>query len=361
MEYIRAWAEVDTSRLINNVRAIKSVIPAKSSLMAVVKADAYGHGAHVLPRILLENGADSLGVAICEEGVALRESGITAPILVMGYTPRPLLETAIDNNLISTVFSAESCAALSKICAKQNKKAEVHIKIDTGMSRLGIPLDCETSDTVCGILRDPAFNVTGICTHFAASDDFMCEQYDRFMHFLGLLASRGVPVDQLVSHAGASGMLASGRDMYLDMVRIGIMLYGLSPIRPGLDIKPVMRLMSRVSMVKIVPPGTGISYNRLFTTSRESKIATISIGYADGYSRALTNKGIVSIRGRKAPIVGAVCMDQCMADVTDLPFDIPPGEPVVMFDDADAVASQIGTIGYEVVCAVSKRVPRIYA
>ena len=385
MDYRRAWAEIDMDRLIHNTRAIRRVIPKSTRLLAAVKADAYGHGAVEVSKTLLQNGVDVLGVALCEEGIKLRESNITAPILVMSYTPEPLLEAVTAHGLIQTIFSSESHRALAKTAARQGKKAEIHIKIDTGMGRLGFLPGPESADKICGILREPSLQITGIYTHFATSDaidaSFMYKQYARFKCMLDLLKQRGAPIDCWLKHAGNSGMLAQtlredfvspGFDMFMDMVRIGIMLYGLPPseamipVCETLGLKPAMRLMTRISMTKTLPPGSGVSYGHLFRTDRETIVATLPIGYADGYPRLLSNKGHVSVRGYAAPIIGAICMDQCMIDVTDIPdaHSIKSGEVVTMFGDpslsAEDLAAQIGTIGYELVCGVGKRVPRVY-
>ncbi|MCL2399969.1 MAG: alanine racemase [Defluviitaleaceae bacterium] len=385
MEYRRAWAEIDINRLIHNVRTVRNAIPKQTKLLAAVKADAYGHGAVEVAKTLLENGADTLGVALCEEGIKLRKNNITAPILVMSYTPEPLLKSVVDNGLIQTIFSAEGYKSLSQAAARCNKKAEVHIKIDTGMGRLGFLPEHAAVDTICNILEDPFLHVTGIYTHFATSDaidaSFMYEQYSRFRYILNLLEHRGVNVKHLVKHAGNSGMLAQtlqenfvkpNFDMFMDMVRIGIMLYGLPPssamshVCDTLGLKPVMRLMTRISMTKVLPPGSGISYGHLFHTERDTLVATLPIGYADGYPRLLSNKGKVIVNGHTVPIIGAICMDQCMIDVTEVPDSksIKPGDEVVVFGGlglcADDLANEIGTIGYELVCGIGKRVPRVY-
>lgn len=383
MEYRRAWAEIDITRLTHNVRAIRQAIPAKTKLLAAVKADAYGHGANEVARTLLENGADALGVALCEEGISLRKSGIAAPILIMSYTPEPLLEAVVTYGLVQTIFSAESHIALAHTAVKCGKKAEVHIKIDTGMGRLGFLPGADAADAICRILQEPSLDVTGIYTHFATSDaldaSFMYEQYARYKHMLTLLRERGVDISRLLKHAGNSGMLSQTQregfwdhDIFLDMVRVGIMLYGLppssemTPVCNSLGLKPVMRLMTRISMTKTLPSGSGVSYGHLFCTKRETIVATLPIGYADGYPRLLSNKGKVLVNGHAAPIIGAICMDQCMVDVTDVPnaHDIKPGDEVIMFGDpgpcAEELAAQIGTIGYELTCGIGKRVPRIY-
>jgi len=381
MEYRRAWAEIDMSRLVNNIRAVRGAVPAETKLLAAVKADAYGHGAKEVAAALLENGADALGVALCEEGFSLRKSGVAAPILVMSYTPEPLLPAVVEHGLIQTIFSADSYQKLAEAAAGQGRRAEVHIKIDTGMGRLGFLPGAEAADRIASIFEEPSLHVSGIYTHFATSDaadaGFMYEQYERYRNMLIMLKERGIPVERLVKHAGNSGMMSqtvregfSAREMFMDMVRVGIMLYGLPPsaemagVCEDLGLEPVMRLMTRISMTKVLPPGSGVSYGHLFRTERETVVATLPIGYADGYPRLLSNKGRVLVNGHEAPIIGAICMDQCMVDVTDVPGPLKSGDEVVMFGglgaSAEDLAAEIGTIGYELVCGVGKRVPRIY-
>ena len=385
MDYRRAWAEIDLSCLGHNIKIVRAAIPSTACLLAAVKGDGYGHGALEVARVFLENGADVLGVALCEEGLALRKGGITAPILIMSYTPDPLHRAVVQHGLVQTIFSDECYRSLAEAAASLGKRAEVHIKIDTGMGRLGFLPGPESADKICRILEEPSLEVRGIFTHFATSDaleaGFMYEQYSRFHYMLRLLEERGVPVARLVKHAGNSGMITQTLregfippvfDMFMDMVRTGVLLYGLppskemSPVCDTMGLKPAMRLMTRVSMTKALPAGAGVSYGHLFRTKRETIVATLPIGYADGYPRLLSNKGSVLINGHSAPIIGAICMDQCMIDLTDIPKAqaIQAGDEVVMFGGegpcAEDLAAMIGTIGYELVCCVGKRVPRIY-
>ena len=383
MEYKRVWAEINLDNLAHNVAVIRSCIPAGTALMAVVKADAYGHGAVEVANTMLESGADTLGVAICEEGVQLRDAGVTAPILVMAFTPRPLLESVVKHNLIQTVFSKEGANALSQIAARHNTRAVVHIKIDTGMSRLGFLPNAASINDICDIASDPNIFVQGIYTHFATSDqpdhEFMFEQEARFAWVLDELQSRGLHI--MKRHMANSGAVAQivrknvanpiGNSIFMDYARVGVLLYGLPPSTElaedcaPLDLKPVMRFMTQVSMVKRLAAGVGISYGHIYKTTRESTIAVLPIGYADGYPRRLSRGGQVLVNGQLAPIAGAICMDQCMADVTDIPT-VAPGDPVVLIGSkeegvcADDLAKIVGTISYEVVCGVGKRVPRIY-
>jgi len=391
MNNIRAWAEIDIGRIAQNTAIIRKIVPVGTKLLAAVKADAYGHGAKEVAQTMLANGADILGVALCEEGIKLRQSGITAPILIMSYTPKPLLNEVLRYGLIQTIFSVDCYEDLADITAtfnakhNQAKQAEVHIKIDTGMGRLGFLPTTSAADDIFRVFCNNSLNVTGIYTHFATSDladaTFMYHQFDKFNNMLALLATRKVPVNRLIKHVGNSGMLAQSiktnfapqvSTMFLDMVRIGILLYGLPPsadmasVCNTLGLLPAMRLMTRISMTKTLPAGSGISYGHTFVTNRETLVATLPIGYADGFHRTLSNKATVLVRGFPAPVIGAICMDQCMIDVTDVPNaqKIKPGEPVVIFGEpnhtATDLASLIGTIGYELICGVGKRVPRIY-
>jgi len=359
---------------------IKKHITSDVNVMGIVKADGYGHGAVPVANALLSEGVRSLGVATCEEGVQLRENGITVPVLVMGFTPEPLLPYVLENNLTQTVFTADGANALASQAALYGKRATIHIEIDTGMRRLGFfPEDIQT---ICEIAANPNLFLEGIFTHFATSDaleeNFMREQIFRFEKMLAELKNRGLDIP--VKHMANSGALSQtlrGKNFFdkkkllSDAVRPGIMLYGHAPsaemsdICRALDLKPVMRLMSQVSMVKKLPADVGISYGHIYKTSRESTIAVLPIGYADGYPRRLSREGRVLVNGKFAPIAGTICMDQCMVDVTDIP-DVKPGDNVVMLDtldnqiSAECLADTVGTISYEILCCIGKRVPRHY-
>ena len=382
MVYKRAWAEIDLSHLTHNLSVIQKHLP--TNLMGIVKADAYGHGAVPVARTLLDGGVRCLGVAICEEGIALRENGIKAPILVMGFTPDPLLEEVVRLGLVQTVFSLAGAKALAVQAARFNKRAVVHIKIDTGMSRLGFLPSPESVQQICEIAANPHLHVAGIYTHLATSDalenSFMFEQLTRFRWVISELSKRGVDIPvKHISNSGAFSHMVSGASkelpqngyeaFHLDAVRVGIMLYGyppsaeMIPACAHLGLKPVMRLMSRVSMVKALDAGVGISYGHIYKTKQKSNIAVLPIGYADGYPRRLSNGGKVLVNGQFAPIAGAICMDQCMVDITGIP-GVNPGDPVVMMGEAgicaDNLAEIVGTISYEILCGIGKRVPRIY-
>ena len=381
MTYQRAWAEISLANLSHNIAAVKKHLPPTARLMGVVKADAYGHGAAPVARTFLDAGAEMLGVAICEEGAQLRASGILAPILIMGFTPEPLLPEVVRLDLIQTVFSSEGAQELAAQAARQNKRVAVHIKIDTGMSRLGFLPREESIRAICDIAAEPNLHVAGIYTHMATSDalenEFMFEQRTRFEWVLNKLEERGLHIP--MKHMANSGAFAqtlrrenaaSPQDFFPDVVRLGILLYGHPPsaemadICAALNLKPAMRLMSQVSMVKNLPAGVGISYGHIYKTTRPSTIAVIPVGYADGYPRRLSHGGQVMINGQFAPIAGSICMDQCMADVTDIP-NVKAGDIVTMMGGepgitADCLGDIVGTISYEILCGIGKRVPRMY-
>jgi len=377
MIYKRAWAEISLSNLAYNLSVLSKDLNPKTQLMGIVKADAYGHGAVPVARTLLEGGVSTLGVAICEEGVELRENGIKAPVLIMGFTPEQLLHEVVCFDLTQTVFSLDGANALADQAARFSKRASIHIKIDTGMSRLGFLPNLDSVQQICEIAANPNLNLTGIYTHLATSDEletgFMFEQLSRFKWVLGELTKRGVNIPKKhISNSGAFSHISTGQGFHefnLDFVRVGIMLYGYPPSAEMIEtcaplgLKPVMRLMSRVSMVKELEANVGISYGHIYKTKRKSTIAVLPIGYADGYPRRLSRGGKVLVNGKFAPIAGAICMDQCMVDITGIE-GVNAGDPVVMMGDkgvcADNLADIVGTISYEILCGIGKRVPRIY-
>jgi len=381
MEYRRAWAEINLSNLAHNISALRKYLR-NTPIMGIVKADAYGHGAVPIAQTLVREGINSLGVAICEEGVQLREAGISVPILIMGFTPEPLLGDVIRQNLAQTVFSPIGARALASQAARFNKRAVVHIKIDTGMSRLGFLPNKESIDAICSIAENPHLDVRGIYTHCATSDEldnsFMFEQQTRFNWVMQELSKRGLHIMQKhMSNSGAFSQTLRGvskNELFMDTVRLGILLYGYPPsaemaeVCKTLELKPLMRLMTQVSMVKQLPANVGVSYGHIYKTACESIIAVLPVGYADGYPRRLSYGGSVLVKNQLAPIAGAICMDQCMADVTDISKnkEVKTGDPVVMLGtpdekiSADDLANIVGTISYEILCGIGKRVPRVY-
>ena len=365
------WAEVDLDRLAHNIREARRVTPSSSRIMAAVKADGYGHGAVEASKVFLENGADSLATATLGEAMQLRRHGVDVPILVLGYVPEYLYPLLLEHCVSVTVYRLGQAAALSAAAVEAEREAVVHVKVDTGMGRLGFRVD-EAADAVMEIDSLPGVEVEGVFTHFAVSDEadktYTKMQFEKYMRVIGELGDRGFDVP--VKHVSNSAALIDLPEYSLDMVRPGIMLYGLYP-SPHVDQKrvtllPAMSLKAKVSHVKTVPPGTGLSYGLTHSTEGESRIATLPVGYADGYRRGLSNVGEVTIEGRRAPIVGRVCMDQCMVDVTQL-GRVKVGDTVTLFGDgsdggpmAEEVAGWLDTIVDEVTCGVGKRVPRVY-
>ena len=371
LEYQRLIAQIDLDAIENNVKQIKKQLDKGTKMLAVVKADAYGHGAVEVSKICLFNGADQLGIATCEEGCALREANIPVPILILGYTVENRLETVIENDLTQAVFSVEMAQKLSQTAVRMGKTAKAHIKIDTGMGRIGF-LPCEESlDVIDGIFKLPNLEITGIFTHFSTADEkdktFTKTQFERFLYMTRGLEERGHT--GLIRHCANSGAIIDMPELQLDMVRAGIILYGMLPsteVGTQLDLIPAMSLKTHISYVKQVEAGTPIGYGRTYYTDKPSKIATVPIGYADGYSRAFSNKARVIVNGEYANVVGNVCMDQIMLDVTHIK-DIKMGDEVTVMGccgdkcvSAEELADIASTINYEIVCNVGKRVPRVY-
>jgi len=363
------YAQVDLSAIAFNLKRIaEKVAPAR--IMAVVKANAYGHGALEVARVALETGASYLAVALLEEGIELREQGIKAPILVFGGAFPDEMGEFLQHDLDVTVYSERQIKALSQEARRLGKRARVHVKVDTGMGRVGVAWQ-EAVPFAQRIVRNPYLYLVGLYTHFATSDmkdkSFACTQWERFSRVIQELEDSGVQVP--IKHAANSGAILDLPETYLDMVRPGIMIYGYYPsaeTTESVPLRPAMTLKSRVIQVKEVPEGTGISYGHTYVTPRATRIATIPVGYADGYNRLLSNQGEVLIRGRKYRVVGRVCMDQIMADV-GLDSDVQVGDEVVLFGrqgDQEVsvydICRKLHTIPYEVCCWVSARVPRVY-
>lgn len=367
-----AWAEIDLDALAHNVREIRRIIDPRAQIMAVVKANGYGHGVEPVSRTALRNGADWLGVALLQEAILLREKGINAPVVILGYTPDEDVEEVVAHDIGQTIFTWEGALAMAAAARRLGKTAKIHIKIDTGMGRIGFPPDKETVETVFRIAHLPGVEVEGIYTHFAAADEtdksYTEEQFGRFIWLLKQLAARGVYIRW--RHCANSAALLDLQYTHLDLVRPGIVIYGLFPSaevrHDTVRLVPVMSLKARVAFVKDVPTGASISYGRTYVAEKPKRIATIPLGYADGYSRLLSNKGEVLIKGHRAPVVGRVCMDQLMVDVTHIPGVIQGDEVVLLGRQGDEVitaeeiAARLGTINYEIVCMISERVPRLY-
>lgn len=366
------WAEIDLKALENNVRELRRVINPDAQMMAIVKANGYGHGVEPVSRVALQSGASWIGVALLQEAIMLRENGINAPILILGYTPVEDIKDVIRNDISQTLFTWEDALAAASTADQMGKKARVHVKIDTGMGRLGFKANPETVDIIYRLAHLPGLDVEGIYTHFATADEsdktFVEEQFARFQQLLKQLAARHVYIKW--RHCANSAAALDLPYTHLDMVRPGIAIYGHYPsayVRQDLvNLTPVMTLKAKVAFVKEVPEKCSISYGRTFCTKEKTNIATVPLGYGDGYSRLLSNRGEVLVRGRRAPIVGRVCMDQLMIDVGRIP-GVQQGDEVVLLgsqgDDTitvDELAGHMGTINYEVLCLISERVPRVY-
>ncbi len=369
----RTWAEIDLDRLQSNLRRIKNAA-GNSLVMAVVKADAYGHGAVMAARALCEAGADWLAVSNLDEAIQLRNAGLISPMLILSYTPPEEVALLAKHNITQTVVSSTHAKALSDAAVKANVTLDVHIKVDTGMTRVGFLAETTagTVDDIAAACALPALNPSGIFTHFAVADepqgdDFTRAQFERFMSIVNALEEKGVTF--ALRHCCNSAATLRYPDMHLDMVRPGLILYGLYPdawMETTLPLDPVMSLRTHVSHVKTVPADTAISYGRQYTTSEEEAIATVPIGYADGYTRRAQGKAYMLINGEKAPVRGRICMDQCMLDVSGID-GVEAGTLVTAFGrdkgvdlPVETYAAWSDTINYEIVCAVGKRVPRVF-
>lgn len=367
----RTWAEIDLNALEHNYHQLRSVIGAHTKFMGIVKADAYGHGAVQISRELERLGVDYLAVSSLDEAQELRENGIQSPILILGYTPPLMTGRLLEYNITQTVTSEEIAIQYNHAAQANGGILKVHIKADTGMSRLGFliaPTCLERSvNEIYRSCQLPHLLAEGIFTHFAASDedDEKSEEYTRkqFASFIAVLEALQKNGQYFqIKHCANSGAVARYPEMYLDIVRPGIELYGVGIDAERLNLKPVMSLKSNVSTIKDVDAGTDISYGRTFTTQNKSRIGVIPIGYADGLMRGLSNQLNVHTPDGMAPIRGRICMDMTMIDLSYLP-DIVEGTEVEIFGQqqrVDNVAKLLGTISYELVCAVSKRVPRLY-
>ena len=365
------WAEIDLDILANNMKNIKKLAGNKE-VIAVVKADAYGHGALDVAPCLLENGASRLAVAMLTEAIELRNNNIKAPIMILGYTPLDLGEELINFDIEQTIYDLDYARELSSLAIKLNKKAKVHIAIDTGMGRIGfLPTD-ESFNSICEIYSLDGLDVVGIFTHFSSSDEADKEytqyQFNQIYDFIRKLENNGINIP--LKHASNSAAIIDLPNTYLDAVRAGIILYGYYPSnevkKENLSIKPALTLKAKIAHVKELESNMYISYNRTFKTSRKSKIATIPIGYADGYIRTLKHDAKIIVNGQLAPIVGNICMDQFMIDVTDIP-NVKTGDEVILLGEsngikfnADDIAKCMNSINYEVLCLLKKRVPRAY-
>ena len=366
------WAEINLAAVAHNIKALKALTKPGTKFMAVVKANGYGHGAEEVARVALENGADWLAVARVEEGIELRKKGIKASILVFGLVTGNMIREALENNLVLTVYNPESARAVADAALVRGRNAPVHLKVDTGMGRLGFFLDEQSIKEIRDIISIPGLDPLGIYTHFAAADagdkSYTRLQLQRFQEGLQVLAGYGI--DFPLRHAANSAALIDLPGAHFDMVRPGISIYGLYPSgevdQSRVALKPAMAMKTRVTQVKEVDAGFSVSYGCTYVTPAPTTLATVAVGYADGYTRLLSSKASVLVHGERAPVVGRICMDQCVIDVGHIP-GVKPGDEVVLMGSqgnntisTDEIASAIGTINYEVVTMISARVPRVY-
>jgi alanine racemase len=365
------WAEVDLDKLAHNMREIRKAAQSRE-IIAVIKADGYGHGALDIAPTLLENGATRIAVAVLNEAVELRRGGIEEPIMVLGFTPPSLIDMLLRYDIEQTVYSYDLAKEISQLAKKKNKVAKLHIALDTGMGRIGFLPNEESAEEVYKISKLPNIIIEGLFSHFSSADEedksYTRLQLERYNYFYNNLLQKGVKVN--IRHIANSAAIIDMPEAHFEAVRPGIILYGYYPseevLKQKITLKPVMSLKTNIVHIKNLPTGEYISYGRKFKTSRESIIATLPVGYADGYTRLLFNKAKVIVNGSFVPVIGRICMDQCMVDVTDIP-GVKLGDEVVLMGEqdgleftADHIAELIGTINYEITCMISKRVPRVY-
>ena len=371
-QYGRTIAEIDLDALEFNIKEIRKRVPEGVRILGTLKANAYGHGAKEVHRVLKENGVDIFSVATVEEGVWLREQGIQDDLLLLGYVSEVDAPLLVKYDIIAAAPSLSVGQMLAEEGKRQNKQARVHLKVDTGMGRIGFFPTEEAVEEMAQMASLPNLSVEGIFTHFAKSDaadkGYTKMQKERFFFVVEALKERGIR--PAICHCANSAAVMDFDDLFLDMVRPGIILYGLYPSdevkKENLPLRPVLSWKSQISFLKEVPAETAISYGCTYVTKEKRNIATVPVGYADGYSRSLSNRGQVLIAGKRAPIVGRICMDQMMVDVTDLP-PISVGDEVVLLGKSgaeeistDEIAGWLGTISYEVTCLIAHRVPRWY-
>jgi alanine racemase len=366
---------IDLEAIRHNIRLFRAHLPANVKIMAVVKANGYGHGAVQVAQTALQAGATHLAVARCDEGLELRQANILAPILVMGHTPDAAIASAIDNNITLTVFDMASAMAIHKVASQKKTPCAIHLKIDTGMGRLGV-LPNEVGGFITQLQSWASIIISGVFSHFSCADcdpDYTLNQIKRFESVVAQNLSLIATAKHMCNSAGA---IAYPQAHY-DMVRVGIAMYGLSPFAPSEPptnkardlvsaLKPALEWHTYVSSVKTLPHGSGVSYGATYRCVGERRIAVIPLGYGDGFRRAPQNFGKVLVNGAFAPIVGRVCMDQSMIDVTHVP-DVKVGDMVTIIGtqgqntiSTDDIARQIGTINYDIVTSILERPDRLY-
>lgn len=369
--YRPVWEEVNLDNLTYNIGQIKSKVGHKR-LIGVVKADAYGHGAFEVSQVLLENGVERLAVAVLDEAVELRQKGIKSPIMVLGIIPHTLIGDILDYDVETIAPSYEYACKLSKAAVDKGKTAKIHIAVDTGMGRIGFLINDDSVDEIYKISQLPNIEIQSLFSHFSTADEldktYSQEQFEKYKLFYDKLMEKKIKIN--MRDIANSAAIMELPDTYCDSVRPGIIIYGYYPSnevdKNELNIKPLMTLKASVVHVKTLEAGQYVGYGRKFQSKRKSVIATLPIGYADGYTRMLFGKAKVIINGKFAPVVGNICMDQCMVDVTDA-GEVNVGDEVVLIGEknglrfnAEDIAKILGTISYEVLCMMSKRIPRVY-
>ncbi len=371
MDYRTTWAEIDLDNLTNNLNEIKRLNNKNARILAVVKANAYGHGSVQIAKQLKKEGVDFFAVSSIYEAIELRQNGIFDDILVLGYTPEGHIIEALKYDIIFTIYSIEFAKQVSRISKGIKKQARAHIKIDSGMNRLGFQINEDSLKEITEICNMQNIKICGYFTHFATADEsdkgFSDIQYNKFMDFLNELKKKGINIEN--AHISNSAGIIDLPDYSLDIIRPGIMLYGYHPSeqtsRDVLDLKKVMTLKTRVSNIKFIEKGETVGYGRKYKAYNRTLIATIPIGYADGFTRLYSDRISLTVKGYTAELVGNVCMDQSFIKCPD-ESNIKIGDEVTIFGEgenvnsADDLAKSIGTINYEVLCMVGRRIPRIF-
>ena len=368
LEAFSTWAEIDLDALVHNLREARRILPPSTRIAGVVKADAYGHGAVGVTRELLAQGIDWLAVSRMPEAFELRAHFPEAPILVMGRTPDALLAPALARGIVLTVFDARQAGKLSRLAERMQRPARIHLKVDTGLNRLGMKAGPAAAATILRIHRLPQLQVEGIYSHLAlASEAGDLAQYARFERLVTKLEAAGVKIP--LKHISDSNGMVLYPGLALDMVRLGGFLFGVTTpglFRDRIELRPTMALKTRTTRIARVKRGEQVGYEPTFVAPRAGSIGTLAVGYADGYARSLSGRGSVVVRGRRAPLVGMICMDQCMVDLTDIP-EARVGDEVLLFGTAgqgtlpvNEVAGWIDTNRHELLSGLNRRVPRVY-
>ncbi|NTW72049.1 MAG: alanine racemase [Eubacteriaceae bacterium] len=365
MKHRPTWCEIDLDRLVYNFKQIQKRVGPEVEVMPVVKADAYGHGSVECAKTLVEAGAKRFAVAVTDEAIQLRKNGLNLPILVFGYNPEEYIEDLLEWDLIPTVYSVDFAEKLSR---KTDRDLKIHIKLDTGMGRLGFRGREESVQAISKIAALPHIRIEGIYSHFAIADEknkeYSYKQLNEFNEVVRFLEISGIHIP--FKHMANSAGIIDLKESHFNMVRPGVMLYGMYPSpevnKTNVDIKPVKTFKTRIAHIKSIEEGDSVSYGRRFIACGKRLVATLPVGYADGYSRLLTNKNSVIIKGQKYLGIGTVCMDQCMVDITGS-TGLEVGDEVILFGDdlpIEEISGLMGTINYEVSCMVKERVPKLF-